>query len=163
MWVYQTGREGDERSLIELRMCTTTFAASAFGIAPSNGTNNGPSLSSCVFNSKVGLKAAETALDTFGAIPGLGNAGTALQFAAGVGSATLAASTGDSNSAAAGYTGVGLIVANHEVGSYVNLAVKGTEVLPVIGNVISGLSAVNDVFGSGGVISTISGCMSGGH
>ena len=38
MWVYQAGREGDERSLIELRMCTTTFAASAFGIAANNGT-----------------------------------------------------------------------------------------------------------------------------
>lgn len=102
-------------------------------------------------------------MDAFGAIPGLGNAGTALQFGAGVASATLAATTGDSGSAIAGYSGVGLIVANHEVGNYISLAIKGTEVLPVIGNVISGVSAVNDVFGSGGVVSTISGCMGGRH
>lgn len=131
-------------------------------IAPNNGPST-PSFWSCTFNGKVGLKAAETALDAFGAIPGLGNAGTALQFGAGVASATLAATTGDSGSAIAGYSGVGLIVANHEVGSYVSLAIKGTEVLPVIGNVISGVSAVNDAFGSGGVVSTISGCMGGRH
>ncbi len=132
------------------------------GNAPNKGPST-PSFWSCTFNGKVGLKATETALDAFGAIPGLGNAGTALQFGAGVASATLAATTGDSGSAIAGYSGVGLIVANHEVGSYVSLAVKGTEVLPVIGNVISGLSAVNDVLGSGGVVSTISGCMGGRH
>ena len=33
----QTGREGDEKDLIELHMCTMGSAASAFGIAPSNG------------------------------------------------------------------------------------------------------------------------------
>ncbi len=147
-----------------------------FGMAPNSFLNfgggggvgggapsNGPSLTSCLFNANTGLKAAETALDAFGAIPGFGNVGTTFQFAAGVASATLAGSTGDTSSAAAGYTGVGLIVANHEIGSYVTLAVKGAEVLPLFGNAISAVSAFNDVFGSGGVISTVGGCMNGAH
>jgi hypothetical protein len=37
LWVLQADREGDGESLIELHMCTTTFAASAF-VAPNNAT-----------------------------------------------------------------------------------------------------------------------------
>lgn len=42
-----------------------------------------------------------------------------------------------------------------------NTALHGTELVPVFGNFVSGVSAVNDVFGKEGVVSSFKACRNG--
>jgi hypothetical protein len=48
-------------------------------------------------------------------------------------------------------------------GETTNIAIHGVEVVPVLGNFVSAVATVKDIFGKEGVISSYKACLSGGH
>lgn len=80
-------------------------------------------------------------LDTFGAIPLAGNYAKGAQLATGIAGTGYALYKGDSQGVGMGAVGLGLGAADN----FVTLTVKGVEVIPVLGNVVSGISAGIDL------------------
>jgi hypothetical protein len=96
-----------------------------------------------------------TALDGFGAVPLANEVTGSIQIGAGVVSAGITVYAGNANNAALGSTGLGLAFAGKSLG-------KGAaELIPVLGNFVSGISAGYDVFGEGGVIDSYQKCLAG--
>ncbi len=125
-----------------------------FSNAPNNGTPK-PTLLSCTATKNVALALGATALDGFGAIPLANEVTGSIQIGAGVVSASITVYAGNANNAGLGSTGLGLAIAGKSLG-------KGAaELIPVLGNFVSGISAVYDVFGEGGVIDSYQKCLAG--
>ena len=137
--------------MIELGMCTTTFAARAFGIAPNNYVSNYPSYKG-VFctGDALAAKGVSIGLDVVGAIPGLGNAvsGTAAVARAVDGIATWGGAAaglatmdgGDPIGQGSALGGAGL--------AWYNVALGGTKAIPIVGNVLSGATGLWDAYGA---------------
>ena len=107
------------------------------------------------FTGKVGLSLASTALDFAGSVPVVNEVTGSIQIGAGIVSAGITVYRGNVNNAGFAGTGIGLALAGRTLG-------KGAaETIPVLGNAVSFLSGVYDVFGSGGVIDTYKSCLAG--
>lgn len=139
-------------------MCTTMFPASAFVVAPNNGPQK-PGFISCTFTGKVGMSLGTTTLDAVGIIPGAGNVLHGVQFGAGLSAAGFSL-FGSLTDAGLSATGVGLSLAET---SATNIAVHGTELIPIVGNVVSAGATLHDIFGSEGLIANYKGCIAGTH
>lgn len=114
---------------------------------------------SCATSGNVLKASAETGLDVFGAIPVAGNIAHGLQLGAGFISAGFSLSGSFTDAAVSGGS-LGLSIADTEKLTS-NIALHGTELVPIFGNVVSGISAVNDVVGKEGVISSLKACRNG--
>jgi hypothetical protein len=136
--------------------CTTTFAACAYGLAPNNGPQK-PGFISCTFTGKVGMTWASTTLDAVGIIPGGGNVLHGIQLGAGIVGAGISV-FGNATGAGLSAGGLGLAFADKAGAS---IAVHGTELIPIVGNVVSAGAALNDIFSSDGMIAAYKSCMSG--
>jgi hypothetical protein len=125
-------------------------------VAPSNGTQK-PGFWSCTFTGKVGMSIGTTTLDAVGVIPFGGNVLHGIQFGAAIISAGISiyGSLGDAGLSA---TGVGLALADKGGAS---IAIHGTEMIPVVGNIVSAGATLHDVFGGEGLIANYKGCMAG--
>lgn len=126
--------------------------------APNNGTQK-PGFWSCTFTGKVGMSLASTTLDAVGIIPGGGNVLHGIQFGAGLIGAGLSV-FGSPVDAGLSATGVGLAFADKAGAS---IALHGTEMIPVVGNIVSAGATLHDVFGDEGLIANYKGCMAGTH
>ena len=133
--------------------------ASAFGSGPGGPQAPTRSVLSCAFSGNVLTASASTGLDVFGAIPLAGNIAHGLQLAAGFVSAGFSLS-GSFTNAAVSSGGLGLSIADAEKLTS-NIALHGTELVPIFGNAVSAASAVDDVIGNGGVISSFKACRNG--
>lgn len=85
-----------------------------------------------------------------------------VQLAAGVGALGLSLGRASFNDVAVGGATTGLAFAD-AAGETTNIAIHGVEVVPVLGNFVSAVATVNDIFGKEGVISSYKACFSGGH
>jgi RHS repeat-associated protein len=128
--------------------------------APNNPSapNNGRSFLSCTFTAKTGLALGTTLLDAVGTIPVGGNIVHGIQLGATVISTGLAV-FGSFTGAGLSATGAGLTLADK---TGVSIAVHGTELIPIAGNIVSAIATGVDIFGEDGVIATYKGCMAGG-
>ena len=132
------------------------------GGGPRGGGSGGapsPTILHCLVSGNELKADAATALDVIGAIPLAGNIAHGIQLAAGIVSAGMSISGSFTNAAVAGGS-LGLSIADAEKLT-TNIAVHGTEIVPVLGNIVSGASAVNDFFGKEGVISSFKACRNG--
>jgi hypothetical protein len=127
-------------------------------LAPNNGSQT-PSFLSCTFTGKVGMSLGATTLDAVGIIPGAGNILHGVQFGAGLAAAGISL-FGSLSDGALSATGVGLSLAET---SATNIAVHGTELIPIVGNVVSAGATLHDIFGSEGLIANYKGCLAGTH
>ena len=125
-------------------------------VAPNN-TPSKPGFWSCTFTGKVGLTWGETTLDAVGIIPGGGNVLHGIQMGAGIIGAGISV-FGDGSGAGLSAGGLGLAFADKAGAS---IAVHGTELIPIAGNIVSAGAALHDVFGSDGMIAAYKSCMSG--
>jgi RHS repeat-associated protein len=112
---------------------------------------------------------ASTGLDVLGAIPALGSwskgaqaAVNGAQLAGGVVSAGMAVAWGTPMDAASSGAGLGLAGAGSTLPDYsMKLLGNSVKVVPFIGNGLSALSAVNDVWGKDGMVNYYNDCMAG--
>ena len=128
------------------------------GQAPA--ANSGPSkpgFFSCTFTGKVGMSYLSFALDAVGVIPGGNDVVHGVQFGAEVASAGISL-FGDLSGAGLSAAGMGLELAKK---GGLSMEVHGVELIPVAGNVISAGAALNDIFGSDGVIASYKRCFAG--
>ena len=97
-------------------------------------------------------------LDALGVIPGEGNVLGAVQLGAGIVSGGISAANND-------LPGVGLAGAGNALtmagAAGARLVVNGVKVIPIAGNIVSGISVLYDVFGKEGLVAAYKGCMSG--
>jgi hypothetical protein len=114
---------------------------------------------SCTFTGKVGMSLGTTTLDAVGIIPGAGNVLHGVQFGAGLAAAGFSL-FGSFTDAGLSATGVGLSLAET---SATNIAVHGTELIPIVGNVVSAGATLHDIFGKEGLIANYKGCLAGTH
>ncbi len=125
---------------------------------PNDGPTK-PGFLSCTFTGKVGMSLGTTTLDAVGIIPGAGNVLHGVQFGAGLAAAGFSV-FGSLPDAGLSATGVGLSLAET---SATNIAVHGTELIPIVGNVVSAGATLHDIFGSEGLIANYKGCIAGTH
>ncbi len=110
---------------------------------------------SCTLTVKVAITFGPFGLDAVGAIPGGGNLLHGIQFGAGIIGAGFAVA-GDASGAGLSATGVGLALADRTGASTV---VHGTEMIPIVGNLISIGATYHDIKGSDGMIARYQSCM----
>lgn len=94
-----------------------------------------------------------------GIIPGAGNILHGIQFGAGLVGAGISL-FGNVTDGTLSATGVGLSLAET---SATNIAVHGTELIPIVGNIVSAGATLHDIFGSEGLIANYKGCLAGTH
>jgi RHS repeat-associated protein len=120
----------------------------------------GPALPpSCLSQAATSKAAGTTALDAVGAIPGAGNILHGIQFGAAVVAAGVS-TFGSARDASLSATGAGLAIADK---TGVSITVRGAEVIPILGNFISGVATGYDIFGEGGVVDSYTSCLAGTH
>ncbi len=102
-------------------------------------------------------KGGQTALDLLGAIPGENTALKGAQFLGGLISAGITI-YGNSSPTDAVFTGVGSGIMAVDYGKVMT---TGAEAVPVVGNVVSGIAAINDIYGKEGMGSYYDDCMAG--
>jgi hypothetical protein len=128
--------------MMNVNVCTTTFAASAFGIAPNNGTPQ----PSC--GKAWGQAIAGTLLDATGLIPGEGTIASGIKIAGTVGGIALAAHGSLRDATAGGvFTGVGMY-ADASKQEIRTLGKDVAEGIPVLGTAVSAVAVLWDL-GSG--------------
>jgi hypothetical protein len=103
----------------------------------------------------VGTSLGETALDAVGAIPIANDIVHGAQIVSAVGAAGISL-FGDVSGAGLSAAGAGLDIAK-DTGTVI--AVHGVELIPIVGNVISGVATIHDIYG---VTKAYRACMSGG-
>ena len=112
-------------------------------------------IGSCTFTGKVGASLGETALDAVGTIPVANDVVHGAQIVSAIGAAGISL-FGDVTGAGLSAAGAGLEIAK-DTGTVI--AVHGAELVPIVGNVISGIATMHDVYG---VTKAYGACMSGG-
>jgi hypothetical protein len=101
-------------------------------------------------------------LDSLGLIPGENTVIKGVQWGAGILSAALTAFSTDSSPIDGGISGVGLGLSVADSSHYAqNIALKGTEMVPVIGNGLSALSLYRDFYSADGMGAYYGACMEG--
>ncbi len=125
-------------------------------VAPNN-TPNKPTFLSCTFTGKVGLSYLTFGLDAVGTIPVGNDVVHGVQFGAGIAAAGISL-FGGATGAGLSAGGLGLAFADK---SGASIAVHGVELIPVAGNIISAGAALNDIFGSDGIIASYKSCFAG--
>jgi len=103
---------------------------------------------------------ASTALDAVGIIPGGGNVLHGIQFGAGLLGAGIAAYNSSIPDTGLSAVGIGLTVADK---SGESLVLHGTELIPIIGNIVSAGATAHDIFGNEGLIANYNSCLAGTH
>jgi RHS repeat-associated protein len=125
---------------------------------PPSGTHK-PGFWRCTFTKGVGMALGSTAADAIGIFPAAGNVFKGVQFGASIIGAAFSL-FGDNKAAGLGATGVLLATADQ---AGIKLAVRGVEMVPVAGNIVSAGATVHDIIGKDGLINSYKNCMSGAH
>jgi RHS repeat-associated protein len=134
----------------------------------SSAQNNTPTIFSCTFTGKVGMSLGETLLDGIGIIPGANDVVHGVQLGATVVSTGIAV-FGDAYGAGFTATGTGLTLAEKSLSSPETISIletggkavakDGFEMIPVAGNIVSGIATIHDLFGVAAAYRT---CLAGG-
>jgi len=124
-------------------------------VAPNNGYPGSSYTKLFCAGDALRANGASTALDAVGIIPGGGNLLHGIQLGAGVISAGISV-FGEARDAALSAGGLGLAFADKAGAS---IALHGTELIPVAGNILSGVSTYYDVKA---LAATYKSCMAGG-
>ena len=128
-------------------------------IAPSNGPNY-TRADVCAASALLN-KGGPAALDALGAIPGEGNLLKAGQAVGGFVTAGIAIFGNGGNSWDGVLTGTGLGVWAVDTGKVIQASKSAAKAVPVVGNVLSGISAWRDIWGSEGLVNYYNDCMAG--
>ena len=132
---------------------------------PVKAPNNGPSYSrqdvcaaSAVLN-----KGGATFLDALGIIPGEGNLFAGVQVGAGLISAGISLFGENPTDAAFSGGGLGLSAADLSGTAKISASVfgKSLKVIPVAGNILSGIATFRDIFGNDGIQAYYNDCLAG--
>ena len=143
---------------MELDRCTTTFAASVFGIAPKNAT---PWYKNPCIQSALAKGAASTALDAVGLLPEGGAVSAAFSLwhgAAGVSNGTKILervqfgagliSTANAGSDVSGSEGAFSLSGAQALTGAATIGAGLLKAAPVVGQVLSGISVAGDLYGT---------------
>jgi RHS repeat-associated protein len=106
-------------------------------------------------------KGGPAALDALGAIPGEGNLLKAGQAVGGFVTAGIAIFGSGGNSWDGVLTGTGLGVWAVDTGKVIQASKSAAKAVPMVGNVLSGISAWRDIWGSEGLVNYYNDCMAG--
>lgn len=111
------------------------------------------------FTGKVGLYYGAFGLDAVGMIPIGNDVVHRIQFGAGIAAAGISLFGGPLGAGlSAGGLGLGLAEK-----SGTSIAVHGFEMVPIAGNFVSAGAALNDIFGSDGIIEAYKSCLTGAN
>ena len=142
------------------------FRCSETVSGPVVAPNNGPSYTRadvCAASTLLN-KGGATFLDALGMIPGEGNLLAGVQLGAGLLSAGMTI-FGESSPADAGFSGAGLGLSAADLSGTAKITAKvfgkSLRVVPVAGNVLSGIATYRDIFGKDGMSAYYNDCMAG--
>ena len=143
----------------------TYFPPSGSGSGSNSGStsapapNNQPTVSHCLGTAGK-ANGLQTGLDILSGIPLEGDIATTAQIAIASASTTLSTYHQDRSGTGASVTGLVTVFAG---AAGVNIAKNGVKLISVAGTIASGVSVLNDIFGSNGWVATYTSCRNGTH